>query len=264
MQQSYLHQEMRLEVSGLNFACPVSPGPPRVTNQECQILELILNASSKHMDKHERPYRCTIDGCDHAQGFTSKGDLSRHERIVHKLRSAQGSLLFCDEPDCARGPGGGTNAGFSRKDNLADHMLRKHGRTSTASSCVLGRVGNANDTILPDVSLESLRRVDEEAVTSLQRKRRRISEIDLSSQNADRGDGEEIYLRSELKRMGQVERDMKNELTKMTQRVEELTKELKEAQKRHEEKTETLVGIIERLARQSKETTGLGVTSGKA
>jgi hypothetical protein len=60
----------------------------------------------------------------------------------------------------------------------------------------------------------------------------------LDSQNVDRGDGEEIYLRKEL-RMA-------------TQRIEELTKELKEVQKKCEEKTEVLVGIIERLTQQSK------------
>lgn len=80
--------------------------------------------------------------------------------------------------------------------------------------------------------------MDKEPVTSLQRKRRRISETGLSSQNADQGDEEKIYLRSELGRM--------------TQRVEELTKELKEVQKRCDEKTEVLVGIIERLTQQSK------------
>jgi hypothetical protein len=80
--------------------------------------------------------------------------------------------------------------------------------------------------------------VDKEPVTSLQRKRRRISETGLSSQNADQGDEEKIYLRSELGRM--------------TQRVEELTKELKEVQKKCDEKTEVLVGIIERLTQQSK------------
>lgn len=190
------------------------------------------------MDKHERPYICTVDGCDHLQGFTSKGDLSRHQRIVHKPDSGQGSLLFCDEPNCVRGPSGGPNAGFSRYDNLAEHIRRRHGRSSTVSSCVPRRVEIANDTILPDVRSESPRRVDKEPVTSPQRKRRRISEMGLSSQNADQGDGEEIYLRSELR--------------KMTQRVEELTKELKEVHKKYEEKTETLVGIIERLTQQSK------------
>lgn len=206
----------------------------------------------KHMDKHERPYRCTIDGCDHTQGFTSKGDLLRHERIVNKLHSGQHNVLFCDEPGCARGPGGSANASFSRKDNLADHIRRKHGRTTIASSHVPRRVQNANDTILHDVGLELPQCVDDEPVTSPQRKRRRISETDLSSQNADRGDREGINLRNELKRMRQVEQDMKNELTNMEQRVEELTKKLKDEQQKHEEKIEKLVGIIEQLVRQTK------------
>jgi hypothetical protein len=155
---------VRLEVRDPNFACFVSPLP----FTEYLAVELIFHPSSKHMDKHERPYICTVDGCDHPQGFTSKGDLSRHRRIVHKLNSGQGGLLFCNEPN----------------------------------------------------------------------KRRRISETGLSSQNADQGDEEKIYLRSELGRM--------------TQRVEELTKELKEVQKKCDEKTEVLVGIIERLTQQSK------------
>ena len=31
-----------------------------------------LHASSKHMDKHERPFKCTIDGCDNPQGSPAK------------------------------------------------------------------------------------------------------------------------------------------------------------------------------------------------
>ena len=81
-------------------------------------------------------------------------------------------------------------------------------------------------------------RADDEPVTSLQRKRRRMYEMRLSSHNADQGDSEETYLRSEL--------------GKMTQQVEELTKELREVRKKYEEKTETLVGIIERLTQQPK------------
>ena len=221
MQQSYLHQEMRLEVRDPNFACSASPLP----FAEYLAVELTFYASSKHMDKHERPYICAVDSCDHLQGFTSKGDLSRHQRIVHKLDSGQGSLLFCNEPNCARGPSGGPNAGFNRSDNLADHIRRMHGQSSTVSSCVPRRVEIANDAILPGVRSESPRRVDREPATSLQRKRRRISGMGLSSQNADQGDREKIYLR--------------NELRKMTQRVEELTKEVKEVkemQKKCEEK----------------------------
>jgi FtsZ-binding cell division protein ZapB len=199
-------------------------------------VELIFYASSKHMDKHERPYICTVDGCDHRQGFTSKGDLSRHQRIVHKLDNGQGSLLFCHEPNCARGPGGGPNAGFSRSDNLADHIRRRHGQSAVSS--YEPRVEIANDTILPGVRLESPRRMDREPVTSLQRKRRRISEMELISQNSGQGTEEEINLRSELR--------------KARERVEELTEELKEVQRKYDERIQVLLGIVERLTQQSK------------
>jgi hypothetical protein len=201
---------------------------------------LIFYAYSKHMDKHDRPYVCKIDGCNHRQGFTSNGDLLRHQQVVHKFDSGQHRLLFCDEPNCARGPKGGPDVGFSRKDNLADHIRRKH-RQSSPASRVPARVEAANDTIQSEAEMESPQHTDGEPVMLLPRKRRRISGMGMNSENADRGDGEMIYLR--------------NELTKMTQRVEELTKELKEAQKKNEEKTETLVGIIERLVQQSKQTT---------
>ncbi|KAF3031185.1 hypothetical protein E8E12_000802 [Didymella heteroderae] len=39
----------------------------------------------KHMDKHNRPYRCLVKGCENLQGFTYGGGLLRHEREVHKM-----------------------------------------------------------------------------------------------------------------------------------------------------------------------------------
>ena len=179
------------------------------------------------MDKHERPYRCTIAGCDMARGFASKGELGRHNRTVHKLFGGRAGMLFCDE--CPRGPGGGT-AGFSRKDNLAEHMRRKHGQTSTVSARVIQSVGNANTIVLTDVDLESPRCMGVELAASPQRKRRRIPAMGISSQSEDLGDREEMNLRQKLERMRQVERDMGNELTKMKRREEELIQELNEAQ----------------------------------
>jgi hypothetical protein len=181
------------------------------------------------MDKHERPYRCTINGCDMARGFASKGELGRHNRTVHKLFGGPADMLFCDEQDCPRGPGSGT-AGFSRKDNLADHMRRKHRQTSTVSASGIRSVGNANTIVPTDVDLESPQRMGVELAASPQRKRRQISAMGISSQGEDLGDEEEINLRQELKRMRQVERDMRNELTKMKRREEELIQELNEAQ----------------------------------
>jgi hypothetical protein len=38
---------------------------------------------SKHMDKHDRPYKCPAKGCEKLPGFTYSGGLLRHEREVH-------------------------------------------------------------------------------------------------------------------------------------------------------------------------------------
>ncbi len=68
-------------------------------------------------------------------------------------------MLFCDKPDCERGPG---EVGFSRRDNLTDHMKRKHGRVlllartavndsmSSATQIQNGNLEVASAVILPE------------------------------------------------------------------------------------------------------------------
>jgi hypothetical protein len=85
--------------------------------------------SSKHMDKHDRPYKCTAPGCEKLQGFTYSGGLLRHEREVHKMHGGTKKPLFCPHSDCKRSSG----AGFTRRENLAEHIRRVH-RTSTGST----------------------------------------------------------------------------------------------------------------------------------
>lgn len=41
---------------------------------------------NKHMDKHDRPYKCTMIGCEKIPGFTYSGGLLRHQREVHNLQ----------------------------------------------------------------------------------------------------------------------------------------------------------------------------------
>jgi hypothetical protein len=85
---------------------------------------LILN--SKHMDKHERPYKCTAPGCEKLQGFTYSGGLLRHQREVHKMHGGTKKALYCPEPNCKRNSG----AGFTRKENLSEHIRRVHRRAT--------------------------------------------------------------------------------------------------------------------------------------
>jgi hypothetical protein len=84
---------------------------------------------SKHMDKHDRPYKCTFKGCEKLQGFTYSGGLLRHEREVHKMHGGTKKSLFCPFHDCKRSSG----AGFTRKENLAEHIRRVHRRTSMSA-----------------------------------------------------------------------------------------------------------------------------------
>ncbi|KAF2774224.1 hypothetical protein EJ03DRAFT_257285, partial [Teratosphaeria nubilosa] len=77
---------------------------------------------NKHMDKHDRPYRCSHASCAKLQGFTYSGGLLRHEREVHNKHGGPKSQMMCPYPDCKRH----TGKGFTRKENLNEHVRRVH------------------------------------------------------------------------------------------------------------------------------------------
>lgn len=91
---------------------------------------------NKHMDRHEKPYKCKEPGCESRIGFTFAGGLLRHQREVHKLHLPTSERLFCPYSHCKRSSG----TGFSRKENLGEHIRRVHpeelpeGSTSTTVS----------------------------------------------------------------------------------------------------------------------------------
>ncbi|KAG9234872.1 putative zinc finger protein GLI2 [Amylocarpus encephaloides] len=77
---------------------------------------------SKHMDKHDRPYKCPAEGCEKLPGFTYSGGLLRHQREVHNLHGGPRKQLNCPHPNCKRHSG----KGFSRQENLNEHLRRVH------------------------------------------------------------------------------------------------------------------------------------------
>ncbi|KAI9055517.1 hypothetical protein LZ554_000465 [Drepanopeziza brunnea f. sp. 'monogermtubi'] len=81
---------------------------------------------SKHMDKHDRPYKCPSEGCEKLPGFTYSGGLLRHQREVHNLHGGPRKQLNCPHPTCKRFSG----KGFSRQENLNEHLRRVHTDTS--------------------------------------------------------------------------------------------------------------------------------------
>lgn len=74
------------------------------------------------MDKHTRPYICSESGCEKIQGFTYSGGLLRHQREVHKQHGGPKAPRMCPHRSCNRS----TGTGFSRKENLNEHLRRVH------------------------------------------------------------------------------------------------------------------------------------------
>ncbi|WEW56658.1 hypothetical protein PRK78_002106 [Emydomyces testavorans] len=76
---------------------------------------------NKHMDKHDRPYKCSNADCAKMPGFTYSGGLLRHQREVHGMHTPH-KRLMCPFPDCHRSSG----KGFTRQENLNEHLRRLH------------------------------------------------------------------------------------------------------------------------------------------
>lgn len=85
---------------------------------------------NKHMDKHDRPYKCYEPNCDKIQGFTYSGGLLRHQREVHKKNTDTKKALMCPYTDCNRSTGNG----FTRQENLREHLRRRHMHNDDNSS----------------------------------------------------------------------------------------------------------------------------------
>lgn len=67
------------------------------------------------MDKHLRPYKCPVPACT-VNNFATPGDLKRHEQEVHATPAYNCPITTCKRH----------RRGFSRKDNLVQHLKRTH------------------------------------------------------------------------------------------------------------------------------------------
>jgi hypothetical protein len=95
---------------------------------------MLIFLTSKHMDKHDRPYKCQAPGCEKLAGFTYSGGLLRHEREVHGKHGGPKNSLNCPHSHCKRYSG----KGFSRVENLNEHLRRVHTAQPGTGSVVEG------------------------------------------------------------------------------------------------------------------------------
>lgn len=134
------------------------------------------------MDKHTRPYICSEPGCEKIQGFTYSGGLLRHQREVHKQHGGPKAPRMCPHRSCNRS----TGTGFSRKENLNEHLRRVHrgvgvdgaegmeagvgaggGAGAGGSGCGAGGSGSASGS-------EVARRRSQDVLAPVQGRRKRV------------------------------------------------------------------------------------------
>lgn len=164
------------------FHCPLSDCREdlRAFSRKCEW--------NKHMDKHERPYRCPADGCENLPGFTYSGGLLRHEREVHGMHGGPKNTVNCPHPNCKRH----TGKGFSRQENLNEHLRRVHTNMEGSTPPA------AESAASPD---------DDESEKSGTKRKRRLS---------DQGD-ELSELRDEIKRVREENEKLKSEMEQQSQ-----------------------------------------------
>lgn len=151
------------------FPCNASNGSP------------LTFIPSKHMDKHDRPYKCGAEGCEKLPGFTYSGGLLRHEREVHGKHGGPKNSFNCPHPNCKRH----TGKGFSRLENLNEHLRRVHTQNGAPS----GAEGETDDAAS-----------DGPAATAGQKRKREPEEVE--------GGG----LREEIKRMKQENEELRRQV----------------------------------------------------
>lgn len=96
------------------------------------------------MDKHTRPYKCTISGCT-VKDFSNFGDLRRHRREVHSSPSFNCPVVTCNRH----------RRGFGRRDNLTQHLKRTHAVDSTGAALASNLIGDGKGGIVTSPNDES-------------------------------------------------------------------------------------------------------------
>ncbi|KAI9643834.1 hypothetical protein NHQ30_007185 [Ciborinia camelliae] len=135
---------------------------------------------SKHMDKHDRPYRCKETGCEKLPGFTYSGGLLRHEREVHGKHGGPKKQLNCPHPNCKRH----TGKGFSRQENLNEHLRRVHTDTEMTQMTMGETEEDASQAVI--TGLKRKRGSSKEDTSELETLREEIKKIRAENEELKR------------------------------------------------------------------------------
>lgn len=166
------------------------------------------------MDKHERPYKCNAPGCEKLQGFTYSGGLLRHQREVHKMHGGTKKALYCPEPNCKRNSG----SGFTRKENLSEHIRRVHRRQTSLSEGAMPRTDPNVDPVIDQLQQAAAAQLQAEEAESL-------SALAEASNKRKLEDGEND-VEMELKKVKRVIKEKDDRIEALEQQVALIQKQL--------------------------------------
>lgn len=206
----------------------------------CVIMTLIF--SSKHMDKHDRPYRCQEGGCEKLPGFTYSGGLLRHEREVHGKHGGPRKQLNCPHPNCKRF----TGKGFSRQENLNEHLRRVHTDTGVGQVQMQNSQAQAQmqmhqqqhmlqqqiqhqhqqEQLQPQFQVEDNTEDDLSALKTGQ-KRQRVDERGSDHRGSDAGDAS---IHAELKRVKEENENLHKELAYHRLQTQDMQRQIADLQ----------------------------------
>lgn len=172
---------------------------------------MLTSTTSKHMDKHDRPYRCPHQSCGKLQGFTYSGGLLRHEREVHGKHGGPKAQLMCPHVDCKRHAG----KGFTRKENLNEHLRRVH-FGKDADSQHAGPGADEEEADIDSTTQEAIAAL----TSSNSHKRKRLTSDSASASELSMLRHEIAMLRAENDRKDAIIQDLTQQLTQ-SQHVEE-------------------------------------------
>lgn len=182
------------------------------------------------MDKHERPYVCTVAGCEKIQGFTYSGGLLRHEREVHGKHGGPKKRLLCPHENCKRSSG----KGFSRQENLAEHLRRVHTGPGPAGPIHMDSPGDNNsDDSGSDVASAAFNAISALAVSPMnlghadETGHKRKRSVDDMGRNGCEDDGS---LQEEVKRLRQENAELRQNVQDQNRLVNEMKAQMQTMQ----------------------------------
>lgn len=195
-------------------------------------------------------YQCDMGGCKAPPlRFPDPYSLYRHRKTVHRMtKDGEASptwLYFCDEPGCKRGRGVQPLKGFNRRDNLRDHIKRKHPSKSPAAPAPSQKQDETTGALGP-------RRIDAEdtgdvySSPELRPTKRRRENLSAEESDTTGGHQDLTLLRHELNLEKTRNAELTARLHESERKCEELQKKYYRAREQHQE---TLLGIIGQLAR---------------